>query len=92
MQIEVTSKVSKDLYEVSKLAAGLIAALAAKKPLAEVAAQELPALMVAVDGVSNIPADAKESLGASIRAAILPLSDAIEALVAGKQAAPAPQA
>lgn len=79
--IDKAVKVSKESEDVAKLVSDLVVAFKAKKPLAQVAAEELPALATAIDGVGQIGAESKEDLeaflntwalmGAKVAAALL---------------------
>lgn len=91
-KIKIEVEVSKESYEVFKLLGDVVAGLAAKKPIAQLAAEELPALAAAVDGIQNAPQEFKDDLAASLKSAMLPVSDAVASLLAPKQSAPAPQA
>jgi hypothetical protein len=61
MLIEKTVSVPKEMQEVFDLVQGVLVKLVVeKKPLAEIATSELPALMIAIDGAQNIPAEFAE--------------------------------
>lgn len=90
-KIDVTVSVEKETYEVGKLLADVVLALKAKKGLAEIAASELPALMAAIDGIALVPTEFADDAGAFLSAALIPVSQALGALLK-KDPAAAPAA
>ena len=56
---QTTVTEAKDLAEALDLVADIVKAVVAKKPAAEIAASEIPALMKALEGAENIPAGVK---------------------------------
>lgn len=87
-KIAITVQVEKETHDVGLLVSQLIIDLKNKKPLAEIGATNLPALMSAVDGVQQIPAEFSEDLAASMKAILNPISDAVAALMKKDPAAP----
>jgi hypothetical protein len=61
MMVKVEVEVSKDLSEVGTLLVGLIADLKAKKELSLVLAENLPALMTAIEGFDQALVEAKDA-------------------------------
>lgn len=87
-KLTVSVEVSKETSEVGALLVGLVKAIKAKKGIAEIAGEELPALMKAVDGITSVPAEYAEDHAAFLKALMLPMADIASELV-GKQDAPA---
>ena len=81
MKVKIEVEVSKEAHDVGVLVANLVSCLKAKKPLAEIAFAELKDLEAAIDGISQIPAEAKEDMGAFIKALVLPLADIASSLL-----------
>lgn len=78
----VSVEVSKETHEVGVLVAGVIKAIIQKKPIAQIAVEELEALKTAVDGVTSIPAEPKEDPKAFGLAVCLPILDVVGELLA----------
>lgn len=61
---QTTVTEAKDLGEALDLVADIVKAVMEKKPAAQIAAQEIPALMKALEGAENIPAGVKSEFAA----------------------------
>lgn len=57
--VDVVLKVPKESKEVVDAAVGLVADVKAKKPIAEIAANALPKVVIAVDGFDQLDDEAK---------------------------------
>jgi hypothetical protein len=88
-KMEITVSVEKETYEVGKFMAEILMSIKAKKPIAQIAAEELTALSAAVDGIQNIPAEFSEDQAAFMKAVLNPVADAVGALLKKDPAAPA---
>lgn len=86
-KIKIEVEVAKDLYEVVLLLADVVKGLKSGKPLADIAVAELAALKNAVDGIQNVPEGLKDEVAASLRAALIPLSDVLESFLVKKPVA-----
>jgi hypothetical protein len=80
-KITISVEVSKETHEVGTLVSDLLKAIKAKKPIVQIAAEELPALAKAIDGIEQLPAEMKEDKAAFMKAVMNPLSDGIAALM-----------
>lgn len=86
---EITTKVSPETHDAGKLLGDILKGLFAKKPITEIAVGELAQLKETVDGILELPAEAKANAMASLRAIIIPLSESLEGIV-NKALNPAP--
>lgn len=59
--IKLEVVVPKEMQEVSVSLQSLVKAFVEKKPIAEIAATELPKVMVAVDGIQKVGEEAKSA-------------------------------
>lgn len=57
---------AKEIGDVMVLAVGLVAGIKAGKQIQQLAAEELPALMTAISGVDQAPAEVKADLKAAL--------------------------
>ncbi len=73
--IDLVVKASKETHDVGVLIKKLVLALKAKKPLVQVAAEELKSLSDAVSGIDELDDEAKADLVASISAIYVPISE-----------------
>lgn len=80
-KMDITISVEKETYEVGKFIAEVLMAVKAKKPVAQIAAEELTALSAAVDGIQNVPTEFQEDQAAFMKAILNPVSDAVGALL-----------
>lgn len=91
---QMTVVVEQEIYDVVKLLCDVAVALKAKQSLAAVAVGELAQLEKALAALPALAGDVADSKAASLKAALLPISDLVDALltpapVAAPAAAPA---
>lgn len=89
---QVTVEVEASAYDLGQKIGGLISSVVAKKPLAEIAAQELAAIVQIVADVQAVKGDLAESKVDFYKGAILGLEIGMEALIAPSAAVAAPSA
>lgn len=82
-------EVEKETLDVGLLLAGLIKSVKAKKPVAQIAAEELQDLVKAIDGIEQVPAEYKEDKAAFMKAVLIPVSDAVASLMTESPSQPA---
>lgn len=75
-KVQKSFEVEQEFDQVGQLLGQLVGDLG-KKPLAEVAGDVLPKLEAAIAGASQLPAEAKESVGASIKGVLFEVEDAL---------------
>lgn len=91
-KMQITVDVEKDTYEVGKLISDILIGLKNKKPIAQIAGEELSALSAAVDGIQNVPGEFAEDHAAFLKSIMNPLSDAVGELLKKQPAQATPQA
>lgn len=77
---DVQVKVAKEVDDVGALLVTIVADIRAKKPISEIAADALPKLIAAIDGVEQIPAElvaSRKVVLSTIGARLGELTDAI---------------
>lgn len=80
-KIQLQVDVSGSSYAIGKLIAGIIIAAKSGKSTTEIAAAEVADLIAALGQIANVSQDIKDDHLAFVNGALLPIEDAIKALL-----------